>query len=64
MPDALAIPLFYMLAGAVWFYWMVTTERQRQNLLEWCLVGVVCFGGVGLLYLLLTGQSIAPTGAP
>jgi len=64
MPDGLSVPLFYLLMMSGWIFWKITTETQRTSLLEWCIIGVVCFGGAGLLYTLLSGQSIAPTGSP
>ena len=62
MPDGLAVPLFYLLVTGGWFFWKMTTERERASLMEWCMIGVVCFGGAGLIYTLLSGGSIAPTG--
>ena len=62
MPDGLAVPLFYLLAVSGWFFWRVTTARERASLWDWCWIGIVCFGGAGLIYTLLTGGSVAPTG--
>lgn len=64
MPDGLAVPLFYALVIVGWAFWKLTTTKQRDSLFEWSMIGVVCFGAAGLIYTLLTGGSIAPTGSP
>ncbi len=64
MSNAFAIPLFYVIAAAIWAYFYITTPRQRDNLLSWFIIGTLCFGAVGFLYTLLSGQSVAPSGGP
>lgn len=49
MPDGLAVPLFYLIAIAIWAFIRLTKPRQRQSMLEWCLITVFCFGGAGWL---------------
>lgn len=56
MPKFFAIALFCLIVVAVWAFIRVTTEKQKQGLLEWFLISVFTFGGTGFLYSLLTGQ--------
>lgn len=56
MPSGFAIPLFFLIATAIWAFIRITTGKQRQGLLEWFLISVFTFGGIGFLYSLLTGQ--------
>lgn len=56
MPDGLAVPLFYLIVAAIWFFIKITTSRERQAVFDWSMIGVMCFGAVGFLYEMLNGR--------
>lgn len=62
MLDGLAVPLFYLLVVGGVVFWKLTTGPQRADALSWFWIGVLCFGGLGLLITVLSGGSITPTG--
>ena len=59
-----AIPLFWLIAGAIWTFIRLTRPQERQSALEWFLIAVFVAGGIGLLFQIATGGSITPTAVP
>lgn len=55
MPNGFAVPLFYLIVGAIWVFVKMTTSRERRAMLDWTMIAVVCFGTLGFLFDVFTG---------
>jgi formate/nitrite transporter FocA (FNT family) len=63
MSNGFAIPLFWLIVLAIWFYVKVTTEEQRQTLLVWFFIVVFAFSALGFIGSVLRTGSFPEPGA-
>ena len=56
MSNGFAVPLFYLIVGAIWVFVKTTTPRERSAMFDWSMIAIVCFGSLGFLSELLNGR--------